>query len=180
MRTAISKNGRNISAGKSHSLHNLSGETMNFTTAVRTCLKKYFVFSGRATRSEFWWFYLFTVLLGFVGGIIDGILDASGAVSLVGDLGIFGGLASLFTIIPSLTASTRRLHDTGRTGWWLGRTNDNDRSSWRNPRCIRKPASFINGDGIRYCGADRLRLGISTFCFLLPGQRTGNQSLWPE
>ncbi len=92
---------------------------MNFTTAVKTCLRKYFVFSGRASRSEFWWFYLFTVVLGAVGGFIDGILAGSGVIPLLAGMGIFGGLASLFTIIPSLAAATRRLHDTGRSGWWL-------------------------------------------------------------
>lgn len=89
---------------------------MDFGEAVKTCMRKYFTFSGRARRSEYWWFYLFTIIVAIVAAIIDGIL--------VGwensDEGPVGGLTSLLLLIPSLSAGWRRLHDTGRSGWWIG------------------------------------------------------------
>lgn len=67
-------------------------------------LKKYAQFSGRAPRAEYWWFYLATVLAGYVSDKIDGVLSA---------------LISLATIVPWLAVTVRRLHDTDRSGWWL-------------------------------------------------------------
>ena len=83
---------------------------MNFGTAISTCLAKYATFQGRATRSEFWWFYLFTVLLSW-GASIVGALAVDG-----GDY--LGNLISLAFIIPTFAVGARRLHDTGRSGWW--------------------------------------------------------------
>ena len=77
---------------------------MNFQESISTCFGKYADFSGRATRPEYWWFFLF-VLLG------------SAAASLLGD--IVAGLFTLATLLPSLAAGARRLHDTNRSGWWL-------------------------------------------------------------
>jgi len=88
---------------------------MGFGEAIKTCFSKYFTISGRARRSEYWWFYLFTVLLGIVAGIFDGILGLGAE-----DLGVLGTIATLVTIIPTITAQVRRLHDTGRSGWWVG------------------------------------------------------------
>ena len=76
---------------------------MNFQDAIRTCLTKYADFSGRATRPEYWWFVLFVVLGGILLSLISSIL---------------GGVFSLATLLPSLAAATRRLHDTQRSGWW--------------------------------------------------------------
>jgi uncharacterized membrane protein YhaH (DUF805 family) len=78
---------------------------LSFATAVRTCLKKYVTFSGVATRPEYWWFFLFV----FLGNIV---LRLTGVVALV----IVWGLA-LF--LPGLAVAVRRLHDTGRSAWWL-------------------------------------------------------------
>ena len=83
---------------------------MNFTTAVSTCLSKYATFSGRATRSEFWWFYLFTVLLGWGATVVGATLVSGGA--------FLGNLISLIFLIPTFAAGSRRLHDIGRSGWW--------------------------------------------------------------
>lgn len=88
---------------------------MGFGDAIKTCFSKYFTFSGRARRSEYWWFYLFTILLGIVAGIFDGILGLGSE-----NLGVLGAIATLVTIIPTLSAQVRRLHDTGRSGWWVG------------------------------------------------------------
>lgn len=84
---------------------------MGFTEAVSTCFSKYATFSGRALRSEYWFFYLFNILGSIVLSIVDSILFGMGG-------GLLGGLFSLAMIIPSIAAGTRRLHDTGRSGWW--------------------------------------------------------------
>jgi uncharacterized membrane protein YhaH (DUF805 family) len=78
---------------------------MSFGDAITTCLRKYADFSGRATRAEYWWFYLFTVLVGWGSGIVDG----SGTLPL---------LVNLALLLPTIAAAARRLHDTGRSGWW--------------------------------------------------------------
>ena len=88
---------------------------MDFMTAVRTCLSKYVGFSGRARRSEFWYFFLFTFLVGVVTTALDAVLgtgyEAGG--------GLLNTLGSLVLILPSLAVAVRRMHDTGRSGWWL-------------------------------------------------------------
>ena len=76
---------------------------MTFAEAVRTCLAKYANFKGRATRAEYWWFFL-AVLLG------------SAATSLF-TLKIYT-LFSLATLLPMIAVGARRLHDTNRSGWW--------------------------------------------------------------
>ena len=89
---------------------------IDFMDAVKTCLRKYFTFSGRARRSEYWWFYLSTIIVAIVAAIIDG--------SIVGwqntDEGPVGTVTSLALLFPYLSAGWRRLHDTGRSGWWIG------------------------------------------------------------
>ncbi len=82
---------------------------MDFVTAAKTGLSKYATFSGRARRSEFWFFFLFEVLALIVAGILDGIFGTDGA---------FYGLVALGFLVPVLAVSVRRLHDTDRAGWW--------------------------------------------------------------
>jgi uncharacterized membrane protein YhaH (DUF805 family) len=72
-------------------------------------LRKYATFSGRARRAEYWWFYLFTILLSIATSIVDAVIGFP-AVNI---------LATLAIIIPSLAVGVRRLHDTNRSGWWL-------------------------------------------------------------
>jgi uncharacterized membrane protein YhaH (DUF805 family) len=86
---------------------------MNYYTEV---LKKYAVFSGRARRAEYWMFQLFNLLIVFGLSIVDAILGSSGA---AGGIGVLAGLYIVAIIIPSIAVSVRRLHDTGRSGWWL-------------------------------------------------------------
>ena len=76
--------------------HNYSQE-IGFGDAIKICFNKFAEFEGRARRSEFWWWYLFTVLVGWIPYI--------------------GWLASLVFLIPTLAVGARRLHDTGRSGW---------------------------------------------------------------
>lgn len=86
---------------------------MNWYLAV---LKKYAQFNGRSRRSEYWFFALFNFIIAFVLGYIDG---ASGMLIAQVGIGVLGGLYTLFVLIPSLAVGVRRLHDTGRSGWWL-------------------------------------------------------------
>lgn len=78
-------------------------------------LKKYADFSGRAPRAEFWWFYLFTVIIYVVATIIDSIIGSQ----VLGPYGVVACLAFLGLLLPYLGVSVRRLHDTDRTGWWM-------------------------------------------------------------
>ena len=91
---------------------------VSFIDAIKFGFNNYVTFSGRATRAEFWWFYLFSVIgfygLLFISGVLAGV---SGSVAF---LGIGYVAAILFFGIPQLALSSRRLHDTGRSGWrWL-------------------------------------------------------------
>ncbi|HLM61496.1 MAG TPA: DUF805 domain-containing protein [Pyrinomonadaceae bacterium] len=80
-------------------------------------LKKYADFSGRARRKEYWYFVLFNVLISIVLAFADaaiGIKTADGD-----NLGLIGGLYSLAVLIPGIAVTVRRLHDTGRSGWYV-------------------------------------------------------------
>ena len=77
--------------------------TMDFVQAIKSCLGQYATFSGRASRSEYWWFFLFQVLVMVATGMLGDVIN---------------GLASLALLLPALAVGTRRLHDIGRTGWW--------------------------------------------------------------
>lgn len=79
-------------------------------------LKKYATFSGRAQRAEYWYYTLFYILIYIGLTIIDSVTGTFDAESGVGLLGSLMGLALL---IPTLAVTVRRLHDTGRSGWWL-------------------------------------------------------------
>jgi uncharacterized membrane protein YhaH (DUF805 family) len=86
---------------------------MNWFLAV---LKKYAVFSGRAQRAEYWYFVLFYLIIMMVLAFIDAM---TGTFSEESGIGLLSGVFSLATLIPTLAVSVRRLHDTGRSGWWL-------------------------------------------------------------
>lgn len=88
---------------------------MNMTEAVKTCFTKYFTFSGRARRSEFWWFALFLTIAGFGTSFLDNIFFG---LSPISDIGPFNGLFNLATLVPAFSVGARRLHDKGRSGWW--------------------------------------------------------------
>ncbi|NSX56497.1 DUF805 domain-containing protein [Parasulfitobacter algicola] len=87
---------------------------MSFMEAVKTCFSKYVTFSGRARRSEYWYFTLFNFLVGIVLGIVDGVISGGDPDSV----GIFGTIYSLAVFLPGLAVAIRRLHDTDRSGWW--------------------------------------------------------------
>jgi uncharacterized membrane protein YhaH (DUF805 family) len=87
---------------------------MTFPDSVKICFNKYVDFNGRARRSEFWWWVLFTFLVGIVASIIDAILGTRSS----SGTGLIEGLTNLALLLPSLAVGARRLHDTGRSGWW--------------------------------------------------------------
>ena len=78
---------------------------MSFADAVRTCLSKYVVFSGRARRSEYWWFVLFSFLVSMVASILDLILGTD----YYRGSGLVATIASLALLLPSLAVAIRRL-----------------------------------------------------------------------
>jgi uncharacterized membrane protein YhaH (DUF805 family) len=80
------------------------------------CLKNYFKFSGRATRSEYWYFVLFGLLFSLAAMLID---FSIGTFYIEEGIGIFSSIYTLAILIPSLAVTVRRLHDTNRSAWWL-------------------------------------------------------------
>ena len=88
---------------------------MDLITAIKTCFKKYFVFNGRAKRSEYWWFFLFYILVGVASQFLDEVVLGH---SFWINYGPIGTIVNLILIIPILSAGARRLHDINRSGWW--------------------------------------------------------------
>jgi len=80
---------------------------MTFSESVSTCLKKYFIFQGRASRSEYWWFQLIVSPSYLISTILEN------------EIGYFFLGITLFTLIPAISAGVRRLHDTNRSGFFL-------------------------------------------------------------
>jgi len=79
-------------------------------------LKKYTVFTGRARRMEYWFFVLFNILISAALSVVDYF---TGTYSADYHTGLLGGLYSLGVLLPAIAVSVRRLHDTGRSGWWI-------------------------------------------------------------
>ena len=77
---------------------------MNFQTSIRSGFQNYANFKGRASRAEYWWWTLFTVILGLVGSSIHSSV---------------GSLAQLVTLLPSISVAVRRMHDVDRVGWFI-------------------------------------------------------------
>ena len=86
---------------------------VTFPEAIKSCVRQYVGFTGRATRAEYWWWVLGTVVVSILIGIVDRII-----------FGFDGGaqplsmLFGLAIVLPGLAVTARRLHDIGRTGWW--------------------------------------------------------------
>jgi uncharacterized membrane protein YhaH (DUF805 family) len=75
---------------------------MTFFDAIKTCYSKYADFDGCASRSEYWWYMLFTVLASIAFSTVNEVLY---------------GLFALANLLPSIAVTARRLHDTDRSGW---------------------------------------------------------------
>ena len=87
---------------------------MDIATSIKTCFQKYAVFSGRASRSEFWWFALFT----FIGGIVTSVADVMILGYVSEDWGPLNIIFSIITTLPGIAVGARRLHDINKSGWW--------------------------------------------------------------
>ncbi len=107
----------NTATGRSTSFNASSNQTnpqgnhdeMNLVNAFkRVVFENYANFNGRASKSEYWWFYLAYVLISIGTSVIDAILGTT----------FINILASLGLMVPTIAAATRRLHDTNRSGWW--------------------------------------------------------------
>ena len=85
---------------------------MNLIESVKHCYKNYSNFKGRATRSEFWYFYLFFYLTIFLLALISGIIKEGEVMFVIGVIFVLGSL------IPFAAVTARRLHDVGKSGWW--------------------------------------------------------------
>ena len=82
---------------------------MQPTDYIKLCLtQKYADFSGRAGKAEFWWFFLFNLIVNIIGELVDGMLGNQ----------ILGMLLSLAILVPGLAVGARRLHDINKSGWW--------------------------------------------------------------
>jgi len=98
---------------------------MSFFAAIGSALGRYAVFSGRARRSEYWWFVVFTTLVGVAADIADAVLGTTferttdGIDAWLPSFGLVGTVVNLLLFLPSLAVGVRRLHDTDRSGWWL-------------------------------------------------------------
>lgn len=112
---------------------------MNFIEAIKTCFSKYVTFTGRARRSEHWYFFLFVTLIQFILGIwlfsvvigpVTRFIEDGGdpndtaAILEIIEQTLFSPafigciLFGLITILPIIAVQIRRMHDTGRSGWW--------------------------------------------------------------
>jgi uncharacterized membrane protein YhaH (DUF805 family) len=92
---------------------------MRFKESINTCFSKYADFKGKATRSEFWWFFLFLTLVQYGFPLLFIIFIFMGFEINVDGLSILLTVFGLAVFVPFLSVSVRRLHDVGRSGWWL-------------------------------------------------------------
>jgi uncharacterized membrane protein YhaH (DUF805 family) len=83
---------------------------MSFGEAVNSGFENFANFSDRASRAAYWWWFLFGVLVSIATNIIDAVVI---------DAQVLTPLAGLVLLIPNLSVGVRRLHDTGRSGWWI-------------------------------------------------------------
>jgi uncharacterized membrane protein YhaH (DUF805 family) len=89
---------------------------VNFVEAIRIGFQKYFQFSGRAQRAEFWWFSLFTTVASLVLSGLD--VTIFGVEYWDDDFSPLSDIFSLVILVPSLSIGWRRMHDIGKSGWW--------------------------------------------------------------
>ena len=104
---------------------------MGFGQAIATCFGKYASFTGRARRSEFWWFWLFNIIVTVILNIVDNIaglmiglgsytFDVNDGQAIIDNpsIGALSTIWALIVFLPFLSVTVRRLHDTNRSGWW--------------------------------------------------------------
>ena len=82
---------------------------MNFASAIKSGFNRYVDFTGRSSRSEVWWWILFSLIVNVIAAILDG----------AGGSGLFTIITFFGMVIPSLAVQVRRMHDLDKSGWWL-------------------------------------------------------------
>ena len=80
---------------------------MNFIESLQTCYKKFFDFSGRASKSEYWWFQLYNTILYILTFVFQN------------DLALLFSILVIANLIPVFAAGVRRVHDSNKSGWWI-------------------------------------------------------------
>ena len=88
---------------------------MSFIDSVKICFYKFFNTNGRAKRSEYWYFYLFIVIVNIITSVLEALIFWD---SYLLEYGPISNTISLILLIPLVNACTRRLHDVNRSGWW--------------------------------------------------------------
>ena len=83
-----------------------------------TVLKKYVQFSGRARRSEYWYFFLFSTIVSMILAGIDYAIGTRSGDAFSGG-GVLGNIYSVAVLLPSIAVGVRRMHDVGKSGWFL-------------------------------------------------------------
>ncbi len=112
---------------------------MGFGQAISTCFSKYAVFTGRARRSEFWWWVVFHIIVVFIAEFLDSLLGTRITFNNTTDTvhiwtgGWITGIVILALLLPTLGVTVRRLHDTDHSGWWW----------WLNVVCCIGPLILI-------------------------------------
>lgn len=91
---------------------------MGFVEATRTCFSKFLMLSGRASRPEYWWFYLFAVLVTAAASVLDGLIFGFAVEDQPGKHP-FTLIIWFVTFVPLMAAGWRRMHDTGHKGWLI-------------------------------------------------------------
>ena len=80
---------------------------MNFKESIKICYSKFFDFSGRASKSEFWWFQLYCIIIYLLQFVFQG------------DLQVLFSIIVIANLIPVYAAGVRRIHDSNKSGWWM-------------------------------------------------------------
>ncbi len=98
---------------------------MGFMDSIKSGFIRYFYFSNRSSRSEFWWWVLFLFLVGIISFVVNSILfrpaimvGNDGTMHEIYDGGILGAIIEAAVFIPSIAVTCRRLHDVNKSGWW--------------------------------------------------------------
>ncbi len=168
---------------------------MGFVEATRVCFTKYFVFSGRASRPEYWWFFLFVIIVSVVLSVIDTTVfgtdletsDSSGPLS---------SIFQLMVLVPLLAAGWRRLHDSGRPGWYLLLPAALSLATTfmllggvavfsvletgvEDPDTLRRPAEFLGGIGLMVVVVLQVVLAIMMIWWLTRPSEQGTNAYGP-
>ncbi|HEV7293201.1 MAG TPA: DUF805 domain-containing protein [Devosia sp.] len=165
---------------------------MGFVNSVKTCFGKYVDFSGRANRPEYWWFFLFAMVVAALLAVLDRVIFGFDAETGQAPR-ILRGLFQLAILLPLLAVAWRRMHDSGRPGWYVLLpmlisfaflvatlagvvTFAAVETRLDDPRVLIAPAAWLGGFGVAFVAAVQLALAILMLWWLTrPSQAGPNQ-----